>query len=962
MELRTIEIPGYDAAATIYESHTTMVCRAIRRRDQLPVILKILKPSPASHASPDRYHHELEMIRLVHSANVIQAYGLETWENTVFLVLEDIGGSPLSALLGDWRLARFSLAHFLKLTDQIVEGIAAIHASGVIHKDVCPSNIVYNPQAESLRIIDFDLSTTLDREVPSPKGARSLDATIAYIAPEQTGRMNRAVDYRSDFYSLGATLYHLLTGRLPLESSDPAEQVHFHLARTPPPPTALNPAVSPVLSAIVMKLMSKAPEERYQSSRGLLHDLRRCGRQAEKEERAFDLGLHDRAERFLIPEKLYGRAHETAALLSAFDRAAAGSTELVMVSGASGIGKTSIVNEISGPVERRRGHFIRGKFDQFNHGIPFAGFLQALQDLIGQVVGASDAELAAARAQILSAVGESGGVMIDVVPDLERIIGSQPPVPALAGVAAQNRFNLLACRLVASFAAETHPLVIFLDDMQWADLASLELLRLLVGERKAAYLLLVGAFREDEVPATHPLSVAFRQMEEEGVTVSFIALASLKERVVTRLIADTLGCPLKRASPLARLVFEKTGGNPFFINRFVEALHAEGLIAFNAEAGFWECDVARVGTLALGDDIMEFMTRQVEKLPAGTQEALKLAACVGSAFDLGTLAIILQKSLEETAADVWPALEAGLLLPLGQVYRFQRATVGQEHPLGAGFQAPSYRFFHDRARQAAYSMIPDDRKPLTHLHIGRMLRSSLVEEHGEERLFEIAGQLNQGIELEGDPVERRALAEMNLQAGRCARAATAFSAAAGYLAVARRLLGADCWDSDYRLTLDIYEASVEAAYLYGNFEEMRSLGDIVRARARDLPDRCKVYEVEIEALAVQNRMRDAIGLGLDVLHGVGTTFPAEPTAADVEAAIRETRDVTRAAGIRLVARQVADDGSDGARGHAHPGEHVRGGIPLGAEALHAAHPQGRCARRSRMGRRPPRLSAMPPTA
>jgi protein kinase len=903
MELRSVDLPGYHVIATKYESPATFVCAAVRGHDQLPVVLKMLKPALASPMNTSRYHHEYEVIRLVRSARVVQAYAIETWENTLFLVLEDIGGVPLSQLLAGWQhvgTEQFSLTGFLTLACQIVEGIAAVHEAGIIHKDICPSNIVYNPKTGTLQIIDFDIATTLDREMPPPKGPRSLDATLAYIAPEQTGRTNRAVDYRADFYSLGVTFYELLTGHPALESTDAAELISYHLARTPVPPNALNPLVPEALSAIVMKLMAKAPEDRYQSSRGLLHDLRKCGPQghAGVGSRTFDLGLSDQAERFLIPEKLYGRTREKTALLAAFDRVSAGATEIVMVTGASGIGKTAVVNEVRGPIERRRGHFIKGKFDQLNRGIPFSGFLQALRDLMVQLAGASDAELEKARAQIMSAVGENGQIIIDEVPELARIIGPQPPVPELTGIAAQNRFNLLIRKFMATFAAETHPLVIFLDDMQWADLASLELLRLLMEEGNAGFMLFVGAFRENEVGPAHPLRVTLGQIEKNGSAVSTISLAPLAERDVNALIADTLGCPPERASPLSSLVYQKTRGNPFFNNRFIEALHAEGLIAFNAEAGYWECDVARVGTLALGDDIVEFMSRQLQKLPGPTQEALKLAACIGNAFDLSTLAMIVQKSQVETATDVWPALQAGLVLPLGRAYRFYRGTGdSQDNPFSPGSQPPSYRFLHDRAQQAAYCLIPEEQRNLTHLHIGRVLGRRIPELEREDRIFEIVSQLNWGTELITDVTERRELAAMNLRAGRRAKIATAFRAAGGYLSVARRLLGEDGWRGDYRLTLAVFESSVEAAYLGGDLEEMRSLADIVLARARDVPDRCRVYEVEIEALAVQNRLREAIGFGLHVLVSLGIAFPEEPTDADVAAAIQETRHSYREQGI-----------------------------------------------------------------
>jgi serine/threonine protein kinase len=706
-------LPGYHMGQQIYESASSRVYRAKREQDQRPVVLKVLNPDCSQPEELVRYRQEYEILHHLDAAGVITAYGLDTYRNTLVLILEDFGGVSLDHWLKEWAgagAAAFPLPQFFKLARQIVAGIDQIHAAGIIHKDITPSNIVFNPDTGELRLVDFGLATTLSRETPTLKSPQVLEGTLGYLSPEQTGRMNRAVDYRTDYYSLGATFYELLTGRLPFEAADAMEWVHCHLAKTPVAPHILNPAVPPVVSELVLKLMAKAPEDRYQSVRGLEHDLDVCEQhwQAQGEIPDFELGRQDRAERFLIPEKLYGRAAEVETLLAAFERAAGGRTELMLVTGFSGIGKTAVINEVHKPIVRQRGYFIRGKFDQFNRSIPFSGFVQAFRDLMGQVLDESDAKRQEWRSKILSALGESGQVITDVIPELERLIGPQPAVPELSGSAAQSRFNLLFQKFIATFTTAEHPLVIFLDDLQWADLASLQLLQLLTSESHAGYLLLLGAYRDNEVSPAHPLVLTIEEIRKTGAALTTLTLAPLPPDDINQLVADTLSCPPELALPLTQLVYQKARGNPFFSHQFLKALHAAGLMTFDGEAGYWHCDLAQVSALALSEDVVEFMAVQLQKLPPGTQEVLKLAACMGNQFDLETLATVQPQSLAGTAADLWPALQEGLVLPQNGVYKFFQ---GSESDPGAptlvqvDFQVPTYRFLHDQVQQAAYSSL-----------------------------------------------------------------------------------------------------------------------------------------------------------------------------------------------------------------------------------------------------------------
>ncbi|MCG8365032.1 MAG: serine/threonine-protein kinase PknK, partial [Pseudanabaenales cyanobacterium] len=562
-----------------------------------------------------------------------------------------------------------TLEQFFPLAIQIARILGEIHAAQIIHKDINPGNIVFNPVTGIVKIIDFSIATQLNRETPVLKSPSVLEGTLAYLSPEQTGRMNRSLDYRSDFYSLGATFYELLTGQPPFITQDALELVHCHLAIQPTPPDQINASIPPALSHIVIKLLAKNAEDRYQSVLGLIHDLERCCQQweATREITLFELGEQERCDRFIIPEKLYGRETEVQTLLTAFERVSGNTcnqpkskiqnpkSELVLVSGFSGIGKTAVVREVHKPITRQKGYFIQGKFDQFNRNLPFSAFVQAFRSLMGQLLGESDQALARWKVKILEAVGNNGQVLIDVIPKLERIIGPQSPVPDLAGSAAQNRFNLLFSQFIRVFTTQDHPLVIFLDDLQWVDSASLNLLKLLMNEVETGYLLVLGAYRDNEVFPAHPLMLSLAELEKQQAVISTITLAPLAVDQINQLVADTLSCDEVIVQPLTELVYQKTKGNPFFTIQFLKGLYEDELISFNFDREYWECDLVRVQDASLTDDVVEFMAGRLQKLPIPTQKVLELAACIGNQFDLETLAVVCNKSEAEVAADIWGA-------------------------------------------------------------------------------------------------------------------------------------------------------------------------------------------------------------------------------------------------------------------------------------------------------------------
>ncbi|MEG4208349.1 AAA family ATPase [Microcoleus sp. Pol7_A1] len=679
--------------------------------------------------------------------------------------------------------------------------------------------------------------------------------------------------------------------------------VHCHLAKQPLAASIINQNVPLVLSEIVSKLMAKNAEERYQSALGLKFDLETCLHEWQETGALanFTIGERDLCDRFTIPEKLYGRESEVFSLLEAFDCVSAGSTEMMLVAGFSGIGKTAVVNEVHKPIVRQRGYFIKGKFDQFQRTLPFSAFVQAFRDLMAQLLSETDAKVEQWKLEILAALGDSAGAIVEVIPELARIIGPQPPVPELSGSAAQNRFNLLLGKFLQLFTTKEHPLVIFLDDLQWADSASLKLIQLLMTAKEYRYLLLIGAYRDNEVFSAHPLMLTLAEIQKTEAKVNTITLETLARSDVNSLVADTIACSTALALPLTELVYQKTLGNPFFSTQFLKSLHEDGLIEFNCEARYWQCDISRVRTLALTDDVVEFMALQLRKLPLQTQSVLKLAACIGNQFDLATLAIVDENSPVETASALWKALQDGLILPISEVYKFYQAEGNSKSVIGNGQesdqlpithdQLPKYKFLHDRVQQAAYSLIPQDQKRSTHLKIGQLLLKNTPEADREERIFDIVNHLNVGVELITQEAEREQLARLNLVAGKKAKAATAYSAAVEYFKVGRVLLTENSWKNQYELTLALSTKAAEAAYLSGDFEQMEKLASVVDNCAKTLLGKVKVYEVQIQAYIAQNKLLEAVNTTLQVLKLLGVEFPSKVNLSDIEQALGETASI-----------------------------------------------------------------------
>ena len=902
----TVNISGYHITEELYNGYRTLVYRGKRETDSLPVVIKLLKNPYPSFSELVQFRNQYTIAKKFNSPLIIKTYSLEAYQNSYVLVMEDFGGISLknwgvgtcterSRSSREWGLVLSgaevvggsveSLMEFLEIAIALCNTLDILYQERIIHKDIKPSNILIKPDTKQVKLIDFSIASLLPRETQTLVNPNVLEGTLAYIPPEQTGRMNRGIDYRSDFYSLGVTFYELLTGQLPFVCDDPMELLHCHIAKQANLAHEINSEIPFVISKIVSKLMAKNAEDRYQSALGLKFDLENCLHQLEVSGKikGFGIAQRDVCDRFIIPDKLYGRETEVSTLLQAFDRVSLGATEMMLVAGFSGIGKTAVVNEVHKPIVRQRGYFIKGKYDQFQRNIPFSAFVQVFRDLMGQLLCESDAQLQTWKIKILEVIGDNGQVLIDVIPELECIIGTQPPATELSRTAAENRFNLLLQKFVQVFTNKEHPLVMFLDDLQWADSASLKLLQLLMQDTE--YLLVLGAYRNNEVSPTHPFILTTNEIAKTGAVVNKIALQPLSELDINQLVADTLNCELLLAQPLTKLVYQKTQGNPFFATQFIKALNDDKLIKFDFKFRHWQCDIAQVKALAITDDVLEFMALQLQKLPHQTQNILKLAACIGSQFDLHTLAIVSEQFPEVTAADLWKALPEGLIIPNTEIYKF---FIQSDSASVANAAAnPIYRFLHDRVQQAAYSLIPDDQKQATHLKIGQLILQNSSEIEREEKLFDIIGHLNQGQALINQQQEREALAQLNLKAGNKARNSTAYAAARLYLQTGIDLLEVNCWQHQYELTLNLYVAATEASYLNGDFAGMEQLAALVLQQAQTIFDKVKIYEIQIAAQTAQSQMLEAIAVGREALAQLGVELPTEVDEAKIAIALQD---------------------------------------------------------------------------
>jgi PAS domain S-box-containing protein len=846
--------------AKVLEGEEFALFRGTSTDVDLPTIL--LVGAVSEHPVPgtlERLEHAYSLRDELDSDWAARPLALIHREGRPVLVFEDPGGEPLDLLLGQ----PMEIGRFLPLAIGIAIAVGKLHQRGLIHKDIKPARILVDAASGSAWLTGFEIASRLPRERQPAEPPEMIAGTLAYMAPEQTGRMNRSIDSRSDLYSLGVTFYRMLTGVLPFTASDPMEWVHCHIARQPIAPDQLTNEIPAPLSAIVMKLLAKTAEERYQTAAGVEADLRKCLLAWESfgKIEPFPVGAQDVSGRLLIPERLYGREREIDALLASFDRVVTnGTSELVLVSGYSGIGKSSVVHEVHKVLVPPRGLFASGKFDQYQRDIPYATLAQAFHSLVRPLLGRSDAELGRWRDALSKALGPHGQLVTSLVPELELVIGRQPPVPELPPHEAQNRFQTVFRRFLSVFARKEHPLTLFLDDLQWLDTATIELLEHLVTHSEVRYLLLIGAYRDNEVGATHPLRRMSEAIRNAGARVQEIVLEPLRIDDVSRLVAGALQCELEPARSLAELVQAKTGGNPFFAIQFFTALAEERMLSFNPVALAWEWDINRIRAKSYTDNVVDLVAGKLKRFAVITQEALKQFACLGNVADVATLIRVHGQTEEAVNTALWEAVLAGLVVR----------------------EDNAYKFLHDRIQQAAYTLIPEEQRAEFHLRIGRVLLASMTEDQLSEHLFEVANQFSRGAVCLVDQDEKLRVAAINLRAGRKAKASTAYASACVYLAAGMALLQEGDWSSQYDLMFALRLERAECEFLTANFEPAEQLIAELIQRAKSKVDQAAVYHLNVLLHTVKSENAQAVDCALTCLRLLGIDIPARPTGEQVQ--------------------------------------------------------------------------------
>ena len=845
-----IEIPGITITEEVSQGYRSVLYRGCNDYS-LPSLIKVYKMDDASSLQIAQFKHEFHNIFNIKSDGFVKARDLKFYNSDLAIILEDFSGISLNDFI---KGGYCDIQKFIEISIQLARAVGDLHNAGVTHNELKPKIILINPTKGIVKIIDYGFSSIITRENEQIYLSEVLDDILPYISPEQTERMNRSVDYRTDFYSLGIIFYELLTGSVPFYSKNPLELFHSHIARIPETPIQCRADIPEVISEIIMKLLSKNPEDRYQSAFGLMSDLEKFREQIEStgSMESFIIGQHDVSDKLIIPQKIYGREDEIVILMASFNRVKNGRSELMLVSGYSGVGKTVLINEIHKPIVKHKGYFLWGKYDKLIKNMPYSTLIQAFQGLIKQLLTESDDRIIIWKKLLLEALGNNGRIITDVIPEVELLTGRQPEVSELGADEVQTRFNLVFQDFVRVFPSADHPVVVFLDDLQWVDSASLDLIGTLIADSSIQCILFIGAFRDNEVTPSHPLRMWLDDIEKAGIERNQLSLKPLNLQGVNLLVADTLKCSADAAFYLSNLIYQKTEGNPFFVKQFLTMLYDEGMLTFSAWTG-WQWDVDIIKEMEVTDNIVDLMTKKIERLPQGPLDVLKIASCIGSRFNLEMLSESYGKSNDETYGDLYVSMDCGFVL----------------------LKHNAYRFSHDRVQEAAYSLISDEERNRLHYNIGQILLQKTRADELFEKVFDIVNQFNLCMEIIADQKERIELAGLNLAAGLKAKGSAAYEAANRYLEMGIGLLPEDAWEEEYDLTLSIYTEMGEVKYLIGDPEHAEIFFDTVLKQAKNLLDKVRVYEVKLASYTSLNKRDVAFDIGIEVLSMLGFDMPEE---------------------------------------------------------------------------------------
>lgn len=856
-----ITIPGYRLDTKLHHGPGALVYRGVRLADDRCVVLKIL---PREYPNPQElsyFRYEYQVLRSLDIKGVIKAYTLEKYGHSYAMVLEDFVGESLAGLQ-EKGARKFSVAEFLPIALSIVAVLASLHEHGVSHRNINPHNVLWDPRTSDVRLIDFanaSNSTLENQECPWE------DLEHAYISPEQTGMMNRGIDYRTDFYSLGVMFYQMLSGHLPFEAQGKLELLHAHIAENPKSLHHIEPDIPEVLSAIVYKSMAKMAEERYQSAAGLRIDLKKCLDLLWEKGSipTFAIGINDVSSVFCLPQKLYGRDAEIQRLLLGYDFVARGGSKVTIVSGAPGVGKTSLVYEIEKTVAARHGYFIRGKCDQNGTVRPYGAFAAAIQKWIRYVLSESDEKIAVWRENLQLVLGTHGRMLTDLIPDLEYICGCQPALPELAPTELQKCFQQVCGNFMRILGSPEHPVVLFLDDLHFADGSTLGLLKLLCRDVKLRHVFFIGAYRENVLDATPPLVATLHEIESPGVSIEKIRLEPLPLSDISGWLATALRCDLSLVGHLAELCLRKTGGNPFFLRQFIRSLYQKGVITFEPSLGQWQWDVEKAGETVSTENVGDWLARHLSRMPDTTLRILKIAACLGSRFELAHLANLASQAPQDVLAYLQIPLSEGFISSTG-MYCNSRMDMQN---LGISFQ-----FQHDQVQQVLYSLWDRNEKLQMHLDIGRYFLKNLSEKEREEKLFELVEHFNSAIPLITEESEKDMLAKLNWKAGIQAKSTNAFPLAQKYLQTGKMLWPANIWQKEYHRAYSLYKNLAEVEYGSGNADSSRRLSEDAISWAQTAMDKAVFYNLLLMQYTANAEYDKAIHIGKEALALLGISL------------------------------------------------------------------------------------------
>ncbi len=856
----------------IYESPNATVYK--KSEDGKPqVAIKVLKTDFSSPKQILQFNNEFSILTELDIPGVRKVISKGTHQGAPSIISSYFEGITLREYV---RKIDFNLQQRILISAKISHILGMIHQRDVIHRDLTADNILLNPDTLEIQIVDFGLSIKLDLKTVHLSNPDRLEGSLPYFSPEQTGRMNRIVDYRSDLYSLGIILYQMFTGRLPFQEKDPLKLIHSHLAIYPESVHELNPFVPVAISEIIRVLMSKNAEDRYQSSFGLEADFKTALAYLEESGSIpdFELSYDKVFTKYQIPQKLYGRESEIAALLEAFDEVSDGHGRLMLVSGYSGVGKTALINEIHKPITSRSGFFTKGKFDQYNRNIPYSAFTHALNEYCQLILTEPDDKLAAVTKRIKDAIGHQGKILVDIIPSLELIIGKQEEVTRLEPVEHRNRLNILLLKFFKAIATIDHPLVIFLDDLQWADSASFDLMGLLANEKENLVLLLIGAYRDNEVDAQHGLTMMIQELNKNGIQIFDLKVKPLPYSDVKNMMEDTLH--QSDVEVVSKLIFDKTKGNAFFTIQFIRHLLDKHYLVYQEESRKWTADIEKIREQSYTDNVVDLMIIKIKALEKSTQDTMILASIFGNTFNLDHLSSMIRLPPETVMDHLWPALTEGYLTPVNDSYRMFRIE-----ELNIAPQEVKFSFAHDRIQQAAYQLIPAADRPGMHLDIGRMLYAKYGEE--VEYLFDIASHYDLAGSLIREETEKKRVREINIKAGLKAKKANAISSSIRHLINARNSTTSENWQSDYTSTLTLNRELAEAYYLDGNLEASETLLEECIQKARNPIDKADIYYILMLRLSLVSKYDETLDEAINGLRELNYQFPKETNWVEINA-------------------------------------------------------------------------------